>query len=155
MELVELVPPERVYPGQLTCADQPVWQLSDEQVDWDLAALDRDHSRLVARRAQLLAEAVTRGLPARRLSSRTPERWLRDAHRVSTPEAVRRLREADTLVARPAVLAALTAGRGRGGQGAGGCRAAPALGGGAGGAAGGPGRGGGVLLGEGGARGPR
>src|SRR4051794_5195646 len=146
MELVELVPPERVYPGQLTCADQPVWQLSDEQVDWDLAALDRDHSRLVARRAQLLAEAVTRGLPARRLSSRTPERWLRDAHRVSTPEAVRRLREADTLVARPAGLAALTAGRGRGGQGAGGCRAPPGPGPGGGGGPGRPGPPGGFLL---------
>jgi hypothetical protein len=64
VELVELEPPVRVYPGQLSCADQPVWQLSDEQLDWDLAALDRDESRLVARRVQLLAEAVSRGLLA-------------------------------------------------------------------------------------------
>jgi hypothetical protein len=130
MELAELEPPTRVYPGQmtvLTCADQPVWQLSDEQIDWDLAALDRDLSRLVARRVQLLAEAVSRGLPARTLSSRTPERWLRDAHRVATTEAVRRLREADTLVARPVVLAAMADGRVTVEQAAVICRSAAAL----------------------------
>jgi hypothetical protein len=107
MELVELEPPVRVYPGQLSCADQPVWQLSDEQLDWDLAALDRDESRLVARRVQLLAEAVSRGLPAQRTQSLSPGRWLRDAHRLSSVEAGRRVREAETLTGRPRVLAAL------------------------------------------------
>jgi hypothetical protein len=107
VELVEVEPPVRVFPGQLTCADQPVWQLSDEQLDWDLAALDRDESRLVARRAQLLAEAVSRGLPARRTRSLSPGRWLRDAHRLSSYEAGRRVREAEVLAGRPRVLAAL------------------------------------------------
>jgi hypothetical protein len=110
VELVQLEPPVRVYPGQLTCADQPVWQLSDEQLDWDLAALDRDESRLAARRAELLAEAVSRGLPALRTQSRSPGRWLRDAHRLSSYEAGRRVREAEVLAGRPRVLAALAAG---------------------------------------------
>lgn len=107
MELVEQEPPVRVFPGQLTCADQPAWQLSDEQLDWDLAALDHDESRLVARRVELLAEAVSRGLPSRRTQSLSPARWLRDAHRVSGGEAARRLREAETFAERTRVLAAL------------------------------------------------
>src|SRR5690349_9936244 len=110
MDTVGVEDPVRVYPGQLSCPDVPLWMLSDDEVDWDLAALDRDEARLVARRVQLLGEARRRGLHQRRTRSLSMERWLRDAHRVSTREAGRRLRESLTLEARPSVLAALVAG---------------------------------------------
>ena len=87
----------------------PVWRLSDDSVEHEIARLDADEARLVARRAQLLAEAQVRTLHNRTQAS-TPDRWLRDRYRWSTRTAGARLREAGLLLGQPAVLAALAGG---------------------------------------------
>jgi hypothetical protein len=87
----------------------PGWQLSDDDVEHEIAQLDRAEARLAARRAELLHQAQVRSLHNRTRAS-TPDRWLRDRYLWSTRTAGARLREAGTLQRQPAVHAALAAG---------------------------------------------
>jgi hypothetical protein len=95
--------------GPALWSQRPGWQLSDDDVETTLAALDRAEAALVARRAELVREADQRGLKDRSKALST-ERWLQDRFRLSHRDAKARVDQARLLTGQPAAHQALAAG---------------------------------------------
>jgi hypothetical protein len=86
-----------------------VWQLSDDEVETALAQIERAEAALVARRAELVAEADQRSMKDR-CSALSTERWLQDRFRLSHRDAKTRVDQARLLRGQPAAHGALAAG---------------------------------------------
>jgi hypothetical protein len=95
--------------GPALWSQRPGWQLSDDDDETTLAALDRAEAALVARRAELVREADQRGLKDRSKALST-ERWLQDRFRLSHRDAKARVAQARLLTGQPAAHGALAAG---------------------------------------------
>ena len=87
----------------------PVWQLSDDEVETALLEMERAEAALVARRAELVAEADQRGMKDR-CKALSTERWLQDRFRLSHRDAKTRVEQARLLAGQPAAHGALAAG---------------------------------------------
>ena len=93
-----------------------MWQLSDDEVETALVEVERTEAALVARRAELVAEADQRGLKDRSKALST-ERWLQDRFRLSHRDATTRVEQARLLAGQPAAHSALAAGTAHRGAG--------------------------------------
>lgn len=83
-------------------ASAPLWQLGEDDLEATVEAVFAAESALAAARAAVLAAADERSLRSR-TQAPTTQRWLTQRLRVSRSRAESLLRDADTVLAEPAL----------------------------------------------------